>query len=261
MFERQVLPRLASGRPGATTLRRVLRLTGLGESAMESRIRAFYRTVPPEVTVTTLAAPGDLSVRLSLAAPGDRAGAEASLDGLEAELVEALGPWIYSRDGRSLEEVVGGLLAGSGRTIACAESCTGGLIAHRLTDVPGSSSYFLESAVVYGNAAKTKRLGVPPALIERHGAVSAAVARAMALGIRRTSGADLGLAVTGIAGPGGGTPRKPVGLVYIALAGLRGVAVRRNLFFGGRADVKFQSSQRALDMVRKSLSRRPGKAL
>ena len=261
MFERQVLPRLASGRPGATTLRRVLRLTGLGESAMESRIRAFYRTVPPEVTVTTLAAPGDLSVRLSLAAPGDRAGAEAALDGLEADLVEALGPWIYSRDGRSLEEVVGGLLAGSGRTIACAESCTGGLIAHRLTDVPGSSSYFLESAVVYGNAAKTKRLGVPPALIERHGAVSAAVARAMALGIRRTSGADLGLAVTGIAGPGGGTPRKPVGLVYIALAGLRGVAVRRNLFFGGRADVKFQSSQRALDMARKSLSRRPGKAL
>ena len=261
MFERQVLPRLASGRPGATTLRRVLRLTGLGESAMESRIRAFYRAVPPEVTVTTLAAPGDLSVRLSLAAPGDRAGAEASLDGLEAELVEALGPWIYSRDGRSLEEVVGGLLAGAGRTIACAESCTGGLIAHRLTDVPGSSSYFLESAVVYGNAAKTKRLGVPPALIERHGAVSAVVARAMALGIRRTSGADLGLAVTGIAGPGGGTPRKPVGLVYIALAGLRGVAVRRNLFFGGRADVKFQSSQRALDMVRKSLSRRPGKAL
>ena len=261
MFERQVLPRLASGRPGATTLRRVLRLTGLGESAMESRIRAFYRAVPPEVTVTTLAAPGDLSVRLSLSGAGDRAGAEASLDGLEAELVEALGPWIYSRDGRSLEEVVGGLLAGSGRTIACAESCTGGLIAHRLTDVPGSSSYFLESAVVYGNAAKTKRLGVPPALIERHGAVSAAVARAMALGIRRTSGADLGLAVTGIAGPGGGTPRKPVGLVYIALAGLRGVAVRRNLFFGGRADVKFQSSQRALDMVRKSLSRRPGKAL
>ncbi len=260
MFERAVLPRLAAGRAGAT-VRRVIRLTGLGESAMEARMKTFYAAVPPGVTVTTLASPGDLSIRLTVGGGGPKAPAEALLDGLEGAISGALGPWIYSRDGSSLEEVVGRLLRDSRVTIACAESCTGGLIGHRLTDVPGSSAYFLESAVVYGNAAKRKRLGVPAALIDRHGAVSAAVARSMALGIRRTSGADLGLAVTGIAGPGGGTPRKPAGLVYIALAGSRGVAVRRRLFFGGRAEVKFQASQKALDMVRKSLTNRRRKVL
>ena len=172
-----------------------------------------------------------------------------------------MGPWIYSRNGESLEEVVGSLLRAKGKTVACAESCTGGLIGHRLTDVPGSSEYFLESAVVYSNRSKTRRLGVPAALIERHGAVSALVARAMAVGIRKTSGADVGVAVTGVAGPGGGTVRKPVGLVYIALAHARGTTVLRNLFFGGRADVKFQSSQKALDLLRKNLNRGPGMAL
>jgi len=183
------------------------------------------------------------------------------LDGLEGVIDRVLGPWIYSRDGTGLEEVVGGLLREQGKTIACAESCTGGLIGHRLTEVSGSSAYFLESAVVYSNRAKVRRLGVPASLIARHGAVSAPVARAMALGIRKTSGADFGVAVTGIAGPGGGTPRKPVGLVYIALARGRGAAVSRHLFFGGRTQVKFQSSQRALDLVRKALTSKPRKGL
>jgi nicotinamide-nucleotide amidase len=175
--------------------------------------------------------------------------------------VDALAPWIYSRNGESLEEVVGSLLKEKGKTLACAESCTGGLIGHRLTAVPGSSAYFLESAVVYSDRAKTRRLGVPTALLARSGAVSSAVARAMAGGIRRTSGADLGLAVTGIAGPGGGTARKPVGLVYIALADGKKVGVHRNLFFGGRSDIKFQSSQRTLDLLRKSLTGRSRKVL
>lgn len=260
MFERHVLPRLAAGRPGVM-VRRVIRLTGLGESAMEARMKPVYAAVPSGVTVTTLASPGDLSIRLTVRSAGPSASAEAVLDEIEGKIAEALGPWIYSRDGAGLETVVGRLLAKKGATIACAESCTGGLVGHRLTDVPGSSAYFLESAVVYGNAAKTKRLGVPGALIDRHGAVSAAVARSMALGIRESSGADLGLAVTGVAGPGGGTARKPVGLVYVALAARRGVAVHRNLFFGGRADVKFQSSQKALDLVRKFLTNRPKKVL
>jgi len=164
------------------------------------------------------------------------------------------------RDGKSLEEVVGALLKERRLTIACAESCTGGLIGHRLTDVPGSSEYFLESAVVYGDRSKTRRLGVPAALIGRHGAVSAAVARAMATGIRRTSGASIGLAVTGIAGPAA-VGRKPVGLVYIALSRARGTRVERHLFFGGRDQVKLQSSQKALDMMRKALTARTGKAL
>jgi len=217
--------------------------------------------MPKDVTLTTLASPGDLSLRFTCSVKRSRAAAEALLDGLERAVGRALGPWIYSRDGESLEEVVGALLKDRSMTIACAESCTGGLIGHRLTDVPGSSDYFLESAVVYSNRAKTRRLGVPAALIERHGAVSAQVARAMALGIRKTSGADIGIAVTGVAGPGGGTPRKPVGLVYVAVARGRGTRVLRNLFFGGRAQVKFQSSQKALDLVRKTLAPAPRKAL
>jgi nicotinamide-nucleotide amidase len=260
MFENLVMPRLAAlGR--RLSLRRVIRLTGLGESSMETRLKPLYKAVPPAVTVTTLASPGDLSIRLTYEGRGPRAAAEVALEGLEQAIGKALGPWIYSRSGKGLEEVVGALLRTRGKTIACAESCTGGLIGSRLTDVPGSSDYFLESAVVYSNRAKTRRLGVPASLIERHGAVSAAVARAMAEGIRRTSGADIGIAVTGVAGPGGGTARKPVGLVYVALAHARGVAVERKLFFGGRSQIKFQSSQKALDKVRKTLTARSGKAL
>jgi nicotinamide-nucleotide amidase len=253
MFEKDVLPRLARLGQGLT-IRRVLRLTGLGESSMEAKLKGFYKMVPKDVTVTTLAAFGDLSVRLAYSGPGPKEAADGRLDVLERALLRALGPWTYSRSGESLEAVVGSLLRGRGLTIACAESCTGGLIGHRLTEIPGSSDYFLESAVVYSNRAKVRRLGVPAALIERHGAVSAPVARAMAEGIRRTSGADLGLAVTGVAGPGGGTPRKPVGLVYVALARQRGTAVVRSLFAGGRSQVKFQSSQKALDLVRKALT-------
>ena len=260
MFENKVLPRLADVRRGLT-VRRVIRLTGLGESAMETRLKAVYPAVPPGVSVTTLASPGDLAIRLTYSGAGPRASADTVLGGLERAIAEALGPWIYSRSDESLEEVVGALLRDRSMTIACAESCTGGLIGHRLTDIPGSSDYFLESAVVYSNRAKTRRLGVPAALIEKHGAVSAPVARAMALGIRKTSGADIGIAVTGVAGPGGGTARKPVGLVYIAIAQRLGVSVVRNLFFGGRAQVKFQSSQKALDLIRKTLAPRSGKVL
>ena len=260
MFEKHVLPRL-DGLRRSPVLRRTIRLTGLGESAMESLLRPVYGTVPPGISVTTLASPGELSIRLSSSGPGRREKAEARLDGVVGAIERVLGPYIYSLEGESLEAVVGALLKEKGLTIACAESCTGGLIGHRLTDVAGSSAYFLESAVVYSNEAKTKRLGVPKALLMKHGAVSAAAARAMAAGIRATSGADIGLSVTGIAGPSGGSPGKPVGLVYIALARSRGVSVVRSLFFGRREDVKFQSAQRALDLVRKSLTKPPRKPL
>jgi nicotinamide-nucleotide amidase len=260
MFENLVMPRLIrSGR--GLTVRRVIRLTGLGESAMEARLKGVYAAAPSGVTITTLASPGDLSIRLTFTGKVSRAAADARLEGLERAIGKALGPWIYSRNGESLEEVVGALLRRRSLTIACAESCTGGLIGHRLTEVPGSSDYFLESAVVYSNRAKTRRLGVPAALIEKHGAVSAPVARAMALGIRKTSGADIGVAVTGVAGPGGGTARKPVGLVYVAISRSRGAKVQRNLFFGGRTQIKFQSSQKILDLVRKTLAPTAGKVL
>ncbi len=260
MFEDHVLPRLAGLGRGLMS-RRVIRLTGLGESAMETRLRPVYALVPPEVSVTTLAAPGDLSIRLTYKGPGPAEAAAAVLDRLERAVVRRVGPWIYSRDGVDLADVVGAALESRGLTVACAESCTGGLLGHRLTGRPGSSAYFLESAVVYANEAKVRRLAVPAGLIARHGAVSAPVARAMALGIRASSGADFGLAVTGIAGPGGGTPAKPAGLVYIALARGGRVEVERRIFSGGRANVKFQSSQKALAMLRNILIKLPPKAL
>jgi nicotinamide-nucleotide amidase len=260
MFEDHVRPRLAGLGCGLMS-RRVIRLTGLGESAMETRLKSFYALVPPEVTVTTLASPGDLSIRLTYKGPGPASAAAAVLDRLERALVRRVGPWIYSRDGADLADVVGAALESRGLTVACAESCTGGLLGHRLTGRPGSSAYFLESAVVYANEAKVRRLAIPAELIARHGAVSAPVARAMARGIRASSGADFGLAVTGIAGPGGGTPAKPVGLVYIALAGRGRVEVEQRIFSGGRDNVKFQSSQKALDMLRKSLMTLPAKVL
>jgi nicotinamide-nucleotide amidase len=259
MFENHVLPRLAVCFKGLM-VRREIKLTGLGESSMESLMKPVYRAIPAGVSVTTLASPGDLSIRLTYRGSSPQA-AEASLDRLEKKIREMLSPWIYSLNGDNLEAVVGALLKENGNTVACAESCTGGLLGHRLTGVPGSSAYFLESAVVYSDAAKTRRLGVPKALLEKHGAVSAASARAMAVGIRKTADADFGLAVTGIAGPGGGTARKPVGLVYIALAHANGVAVSRTLCWGGRAQVKFQSSQKALDVLRKFLIKRTRKAL
>ena len=260
MFEDHVRPRLAGLGRGLMS-RRVIRLTGLGESAMETRLKPFYALVPPEVTVTTLASPGDLSIRLTYKGPGPAEAAAAVLDRLERMLVRHVGSWIYSRDGADLADVVGAALEFRGLTVACAESCTGGLLGHRLTGRPGSSAYFLESAVVYANEAKIRRLALPAGLLARHGAVSAPVARAMALGIRATSGADFGLAVTGIAGPGGGIPAKPVGLVYIALARRGRVEVERRIFSGGRDYVKFQSSQKALDMLRKSLIKLPAKVL
>jgi nicotinamide-nucleotide amidase len=258
MFDDQVRARLAAFSKGLT-VRKIMRLTGIGESLMESRIKAIYSSVPEGVTVTTLASPGDLAIHLVYQGPGPASKAEALLAPLERSLAGRLGRWVYSTDGRSLEAVVGTLLKDRRLTLACAESCTGGLIGHRLTNIPGSSAYFLESAVVYADLAKARRLRVPLPLIKEHGAVSEAVARAMAAGIRVISGADLGLAVTGIAGPGGGTPRKPVGLVYLALADSRGSVAEKHLLWGGREQVKFQASQRALDLLRKELIKAPKK--
>jgi len=252
MFEASVLPRLKEKTSGFL-IRRVLRLTGLGESLMESMIGDIYRRLPDGVELTTLASPGDLAIHITATDRAGRAVAEGRAVDIEAALRRKLGPYIYSRHGETLEEVVAGLLTANRQTVACAESCSGGLLAHRLTNVPGSSAYFLAGTIAYSNAAKTDLLGVPARLILKHGAVSAPVARAMAVGARRRVNATYGLGVTGIAGPTGGTATKPVGLVYISLAGRGGVEVQRRLFFGSRNEVKFQSSQRALDMLRRRL--------
>ncbi|MGA2532050.1 MAG: competence/damage-inducible protein A [Candidatus Aminicenantales bacterium] len=252
MIDRQVVPRLAAAAKGIT-IRRTLRLTGIGESLMESRIKTLYGNVPDGISVTTLASPGDLAIHLTYHGESTAAAADALLDILQKRIAGRLETWIYSTGGESLEAVVGSILRERGLTLACAESCTGGLLGHRLTNVPGSSAYFMESAVVYADRAKIHRLGVPAPLIARHGAVSVQVAHEMAAGIRKTSGADFGLAITGVAGPGGGTPRKPVGLVYVALSDNARTMVERSLFWGGREQVKFQSSQKALNMLRKEL--------
>lgn len=236
--------------------RATLFITGRGESHVEQMVQPIYarwRDRTPPISTTILAAMGQIELHLSVREADDARGA-AILDAAVAELMAAIADDVYSTDGRTMEEVVGGLLKSRGYTIAAAESCTGGLLTSRLTDVAGSSSYVRASVVAYAYEDKTSLLGVPKELIETHGAVSEPVAVAMAEGIRERTGADVAVAITGIAGPGGGTATKPVGTVVIAaIVPGRPVYVRTYAFIGGRAMVKFQATQAALDRVRRML--------
>lgn len=252
MFEDFVLPRLRRRSAGAVA-RRVLKLTGLGESLMESRIAGVYRSLPPGVTLTTLASPGDLAIHIIARGEARRGTPGRKIDLVEKALIGCVGDFVYSRDGKSLPEVVGAGLLARGETLSAAESCTGGLLGHRVTGVPGSSGYFLGSVVAYANRLKEDFLGVPRSRLVRGGAVSPGVAAAMAEGIRERTRTTYGLGLTGVAGPGGGTARKPVGLVYIALADPEGVVVVKSLFSGGREHVKYQATQKALDLLRRKL--------
>jgi len=221
------------------------------ESQIEDQIKDLY---PREsgLKVTLLAYPGQIEIHLTSLAENETLSRQ-KLNQLAKAFQSRLGVNIFSSEGEELEAVVGQLLRAAGQTVAVAESCSGGLICHRLTAVPGSSDYFLEGVVVYSNQSKVKNLHIPAKIIEQHGAVSQEVAQLMAENIRLKSGADLGLATTGIAGPGGGTPNKPVGLVFVALATSSETTVSRNLFLGSREQVKFQASQKALDMLRRYL--------
>lgn len=251
MFEESVWPRLEKERGGYLS-RKVLKITGLTESRIEMLISDLYPT-KPDVKVTILASPGQIEIHLTSFSPDNALDAEKKIVKLKRNLLSRLKNNVFSESGEELEEVIGRLLRKKKQSLAAAESCTGGLLSHRLTNIPGSSDYFLESAVTYSNAAKVDLLGVPPSLVETSGAVSFPVARAMAQGIRNKAQADYGLAITGIAGPTGGTPEKPVGLVFIALAWEGGTEVQKNLFLGKREQVKFQSTQKALDMLRRHL--------
>lgn len=251
MFEESVWPRLEKERRGYLA-RKVLKITGLTESRIEMLICDLYPK-NPDVKVTILASPGQIEIHLTSFSSDNALDAERKILRLKKKLLSRLGNHVFSESGEELEEVVGRLLRKKRRTLAVAESSTGGLLSHRLTNIPGSSDYFLEAAVTYSNAAKVDLLGISPSLIETRGAVSFPVARAMAQGIRRRARADYGLAITGIAGPTGGTPEKPVGQVFIALAWAGGTKVQKNLFLGKREQVKFQSTQKALDMLRRHL--------
>ena len=240
---------------GMSLVRRAIKVTGRSESHTEEMIQPLYAEwsrAEVQISATILASLGQIELHLS-ACCAVRPDAEAALDRAVEQVRDVMGLHVYSTDGRGLEEVVGAILAVRKLTIAVGESCTGGLIASRLTDVPGSSRYVERGVVAYSNAAKMELLGVPEEMLKAHGAVSEAVATAMADGIRSRSRVDIGVGVTGIAGPDGGTAEKPVGMVCIAASAAAGTRVRTFRFVGGREMVKFQASQAALDMVRRML--------
>lgn len=241
---------------GVKLLRRVLRITGRTESHVEEAAQPVYsRWIkgPDVISTTILASLGQIELHLTTRSENAMV-ASARLEQAVRELSDVLGSDVFSIDGRTLEEVVGALLRDRHMRLALAESCTGGLTASRLTDVPGSSDYVERGVVCYSNRSKVELLGVPPALIETYGAVSEEVALEMARGIRDRAGVDLGLGITGIAGPGGGREEKPVGTVFVAAVWTGEPSLRRFRFPGSRDMIKFQASQAALDMVRRVLT-------
>lgn len=232
---------------------RTLRTAGTSLGELEERLAPWL--VPGEAggdVALTSSAEGEVWVRLRARGATPEAAAEA-LRILERRIAEVLGEDCYGRDAESLEQAVGRRLSARGMSVAVAESCTGGLVGHRLTSVSGSSAFFERGVVVYSNRAKEELLGVPSEILRTHGAVSGPCAEAMVRGICERAGTPCGLSITGIAGPDGGTPSKPVGTVFIGLAVAGAVEARHFRFAGGRAAVKWQSSQMALDMLRRSL--------
>lgn len=248
IFESGVAPRLERRVSGVRLFHRELRVTGLGESHVEQRIAPIYQRYS-EVNTTVLAAPGEVQVHLRMWSDEPQH-AKKTLDEIVQGFDIALTDRIFSRNGQPLHEVVARELTLNNTTIAVAESCTGGLLAQRLTSIAGSSSYFLGGVVCYSNERKTAWADVAPELIASKGAVSPEVAAALADGIRRRVGSALGVGVTGIAGPGGGSEEKPVGTVHVALAHNGGVVERGVTLPGDRESIRFQASQVALDIVR-----------
>lgn len=250
MFRSHVRPQLQKESRGVIRSR-VLRLCGVGESELVERIGDFLagQTNP---TLAPLASEGEVRLRITARAQTD-AEAEALNGELEAKLRARLGLLIYGTDEDTLESVVVKLLKRRGETLAVAESCTGGLLADRITDVPGASTVFDRGVVTYSNRAKMELLQVPADVIEAKGAVSPEVARFMAEGVRRVAGTDWGIGITGIAGPGGGSREKPVGLVYFALAGPGVSLVREEHWSGDRRKIKRRTTQAVLDLLRRTL--------
>ena len=251
MFENHVQARFESLSGDIRFARRVLRVAGMGESAVDEKIAPIYTQFEnPQTTILFNSSEIEIHLR---AHARTEAEAEALLDHLSLKLEQALGNSVFSFRGETMEEVVGRRLAVTGFTLSVAESCTGGLIAQRLTNVPGASRYFLEGVVTYSNQSKTRLLGVDKKLIKEFGAVSQQVARDMARGVRHKAKTDFGLAITGIAGPDGGSEEKPVGLVYVALADDAHTEHKRFVIPGDRELIRWRASQAALDMLRRRL--------
>ncbi|MFN8544191.1 MAG: competence/damage-inducible protein A [Candidatus Binatia bacterium] len=247
MVDETVLPWVRAQRGGEVHLARTFQTFGVSESRLDELVAGVVD--PAEGRLSFRASFPEVSVRVVVHGAADEAAAR--LDRVAGRLRERLGACVYGEGTTTLEAVVGASLRDRGLTLALAESCTGGLVGHRVTNVPGSSTYFLGGAEVYSNGAKERVLGVPPALLAEHGAVSEQTAAAMADGARRLFGADLAVAITGIAGPDGGTPEKPVGTVCFGLAAAEGTVTRRYQLWGNREWVKLLASQVALDWVRR----------
>ncbi len=256
IMEDRVLPVLRDRAGGVVGRRRVLRIAGMGESAVEQLVAPVY-TKWIEDPVTILASPGE--VQLHLSARGTPGEAQAKLDAMESDFRAVLGDRIFGADSEDLPHVVGRLLRESGRTLALAESCTGGLASVMITNVPGASAYFLGSVVSYANAAKEGLLGVGGETLRLRGAVSPEAALEMARGARERFDSDLAVSITGIAGPDGGSPEKPVGTVFFGLTARDGAHVsKKRLFLGGRDVIRRAASIHAIEMLRRHLTGQSG---
>jgi len=250
MFAASVTPRISALHSGRQMVRRTVSIVGLSESEVDSRVSPIYKAYPG-IATTILASSAQITLSLTQwLMPG---GKPDALDELTRQIAEALGETVYSASGETLEEVVGRLLRDSGRSLAVAESCTSGAVAMRLTRVPGSSDYFLGGVLCYANDVKEKLCAVPASVIEKHGAVSAEAAEALAQGVRLATSSSIGLSVTGIAGPGGGSADKPVGLVYFGLAGPHGNSHERRIIPGDRESIRERAATYALAYLRRFL--------
>jgi nicotinamide-nucleotide amidase len=251
LFETEVRERLRAKVPPAFLAVRTLKVAMLGESQVDARVSPIYKRFS-DIETTILAGAGEIELHFKTRAATEDA-AQRRLDELAGLVEDELDDAVYSRNGESLEQIVGYWLQLRNATLAVAESCTGGLLAERITSVSGSSRYFIGGAVVYSNHLKTELAGVPAEMIDRHGAVSREVAAALAEGIRYRCESTFGVGITGVAGPAGGTPEKPVGLVFHAVASDPGTEVVQRNFPGDRKRIRRFASTMALDMVRKKL--------
>jgi len=251
MFETECVPRLKARVPVQHIATRTLKMAMIPESQVDARVAPIYKTYT-DVQTTILAGGGEIQLHMRCR-KDSQAEAEARVEELAEKIEDEMGDSIFSRKGETMEQIISYLLQMRSMTLAVAESCTGGLLAERITSLGGSSRYFLGGAVVYSNELKTQFANVPKALINQHGAVSREVAAAMAEGIRKRCLSSYGVGITGVAGPGGGTEQKPVGLVYIALAGEEGTQVVERNFPGDRKRVRQFATEQALEMIRRAL--------
>jgi nicotinamide-nucleotide amidase len=251
MFENHVLPELSDLTGEIVFKKRILKVSGMGESAIDEAIAPIYSSYE-QVQTSILFNKSEVEVHLTAQGKND-AEAESLNEEITQKIVETLGLAVFSTNGEEMEEVVGKLLTEKGKTLSVAESCTGGLIGGRLTDISGSSTYFIEGVIAYSNDAKIRTLSVPKELIEDHGAVSAEVSEAMAKGMLERAKTDYAISVTGIAGPTGGTEEKPVGTVFIGYADKTQVTSRKIVLPGDRYLIRWRTSQAALEILRRNL--------